>query len=350
MAKFNREELLATLGSVKAALGSSPLVPEYGYIWVTDGFVRAYNGTFGMETASELGFACGIPGLVVLNLLESCTDDVVSIDIDKETLRLKSGTTDIKLVTLEAARNNWAYPKTHGKNALLVDMQPDHIAALKSMAFVRAAPATRVEHLGVTMQQDKNELRFYSTDSASMAEAVVPVKKAAEVTGVMLPHDFAEQLVALAPEGAKLWVNKDCLIAETGTETVLYATLVDLAQADDMGAIISRQQALHAQLLPLPVEFEQVLTRAEILASRDEPLVYVEVQDAALQVSGTYSLGSLHESFAMKGAKPAAKVGVKAGILKRALPFVDEVSLAKGSLLLRKGELFTYVLAAVESA
>ena len=211
--------------------------------------------------------------------------------------------------------------------------------------MVRAKVQTRAEHYGVTLQPHRKDgtLYLYSTDSATIAEAVVEASTAA-FSRVILPIPFASQIVSQSPQGVDLYVLPDCVIAQ-GTGVTFYSNLLDVTGSDDMGAIVAKQAAQHPDPQPLPPGLAAALSRAEILAGREEPNISMKVERGNLVLSGDYALGKLHEPLPLEGKMPEAKLRVRAELIKRALPFAESFSVTDDSLLLYGEPGFTYVVA-----
>ena len=345
--KIDREEFMAQLALVKPALASGGVVPELSHIWFDKAHAYAFDGGFGIKRKLTTDLTCGLPGKPLLDLLSTSKLKEAELVPNGNALAIKLGKAQTKLVALDLERRVWPYPVKLPRTADPVDLGEDFIEGLRKTLFIKASPATRVEHHGVMVAVGKTGLCLYATDSATMARVLVKgAGKGAAFDKVLLPRTFAEQIVSQAPEGVKLIVASDCLIAEAEGVT-FYSNLLDVSGADDMDAIISKQLAKHPEPLPLPAGLEGALARAEILAGAGAAAVEVAVVDGELKLSGSYGLGTLQENLELDGEAPNAKMRLSAGLLKRALPYAESFSLTAGSLILRGEPDFVYVLASL---
>lgn len=343
----DREEFSESLTRVKPALSSGGVVQELTHIWFDGKTATAYDGGFGIKLKLPSELECGVPGAALLAMLSTSALKEAGLEQGETSLELKLGKSKSKLAVLEASRIVWPFPAKMPKNSEPTALGDAFVEALRKVLFVKASPPTRVEHHGVLVEAVKKDLVLYTTDSATIASATV--KGAAAHTTferLLLPRDFAEQIVAQSSAGVELFALKDCLIA-VGEGITYYSNLLDISGAEDMGAIVAAQLESHPEAVPLPAGLEGALSRAEILSSRDNEgdIVTLVIKGSALLLTGDYGLGKLNESLELEGSPPAATIRIKAGLLRRALSHADSLSITKGSMLLRSGTEFTYVVA-----
>ncbi len=338
------DEFSAALSRVKPALNAGAKIAELSHVWFTEDCIYAYDGGFGIELAYPTELNCGVPGIPFLELLGTTALKEAKLELKGTALQVSLGKSHSKLAALEADRRIWGFPGKPAKGKPLA-LGEDFVEALRRTLMVKARVATRVEHHGVTLQPDKkaSKLYLYSTDSATIAEAVVDVATTS-FERVILPLDFATQIVLQSPQGIDLYVLPDCIIAQ-GTGITFYSNLLDTSGSDDMGAIIARQADKHTDPQPLPAGLVAALSRAEILAGREEPNISVSVEKGALVITGEYAMGSLNETLKLEGKPPEAKLRIKAELLKRALPYAEGFSVTNDSMLLLGEPGFTYVIA-----
>ena len=345
--KSSREELMVSLARLKPALASGGVVPELSHVWFDGSCAQAYDGGFGIKLDLKTDLDCGIPGAALLGLLDTSALDQVTLEPNGAALQVKLGKSNSKLAILEANRKVWPFPLKLPRNAEPLALGEDFIEGLRKTLFIKASPATRVEHHGVMVQVNKNNLELYSTDSATMARAIIKgAAKGAPFERTLLPRDFAEQLVAQSPEGVKLYVLDDCLIAEAEGIS-FYSNVLDISGADDMSGIMAKNMTKHPDAVPLPPGLDGALSRAEILSGKEDAALEIAVDGDTLKLTGTYALGAVNESLILEGKPPAAKLRVRAELLRRALAHVESFSLTKDSLLLRGEPDFVYLVASL---
>lgn len=345
--KIDRAEFISALSRVKPAWASGGVVAELSHVWFDKKAVFAFDGGFGIRLALTTELDGGIPGSPLLGLLNTSTLKEASLDIAGTSLQVKLGKAVSKLSAYELDRAVWPYPAKLPKGAAPTALNEEFIEALRKTLFIKASPPTRVEHHGVTVQRSKNDIELYATDSATMAcVRLAGVGKGASFERTLLPRAFAEQIVSQCPEGVKLYVFEDYLVAE-GDGVSFYSNLMDISGSDDMAGIMTKKGTLHPTTVPLPVGLEGALARAEILAGAQEPAVELATDGASLSLTGDYALGTLKETLPMEGKLPSVKLRIKAGSLKRALVHAEGFSIEKGSLLLRGEPDFAYLIAAL---
>lgn len=338
-----REEFIAELVKLKPALSSGGIVQELGHFWFEPTAAYAYDGGFGIKLGLKTELGCGVPGSQLLGLLSTAALKQVTLEPNGAGLTIKLGKSSSKLVTLEASRKVWPFPLKVPKSAITLELGEEFIEGLKKTLFIKASPATRVEHHGIMLQSGKDGLELFSTDSATMVRVIVG-GEAPEDLKVLLPRDFASELVSQAPAGVKLTLAKDCTIAEADGIS-FYSNVLDISTSDDLSVIVEKNLEKHPKGAPLPAGLALALERAEILAGNRDAEIVAVVEKDHLLLSADYPLGQLAEKLPLAGKHPAAKLRLRAASLRRALPYAEEFSLTETSLILRGTPDFTYVVA-----
>lgn len=343
----NRDELIKDLARLKPALGPAKgIVSELSHVWINEGVAYAYDGGFGIELVlrNDPELDCGVPGVTFMELLGTSALKEVKLEQKGAVLQIGLGKSSSKLATLETSRRVWGFPEKLSKGKSF-EVGEDFVEALRKTLLIRAKVQTHVLHYGVLLQAGDAGLELYSTDIQTMARAVIP-SNSKGVDPVILPHTFAEQIVSQTPAGVTLRVSPDCLIA-AGEEVIFYSNILDGAGTDDLASIIARQEERHGDPLPIPAGIGSALNRAEILAGREAPIVTITAKGSLLLVEGDYGLGSLKEELKLEGKLPEVKFRVHVEHLRRILPYVENFSLTKDSMLLTGEPGFTYVIAAL---
>lgn len=347
--KIDRKELVATLASLKPAIGVGGVVAELAHIWFDGSFAYACDGGFGIRKPFKTDFTGGVPGVPFLGLLNSsAASDVVIEPSGPAALVVKLGKSSSKLASLPIDRKIWAYPSKilTKKGAVL---PAAFLEGLSKVLSVKASPPTRVEHHGVmVVVQPSDVWELYCTDSSSMARVVVTGVSSNQAAGsvFMLPRDFAEQLVAQTEGEVPFVVLADCIVTDLDA-VALYANIIDVSGADDMAAIASREEKKHHEAVAVPEGLAEALKRAAILAGPEDALVDLSIEKGGLKVIGAYKLGTLQEVLALDGAHPAAGIRVRARVVQRALEHAQTLSISKSSLLFQGEGNFSYVVASM---
>lgn len=344
--KVDREEFSAALARLKPALASGGSIPAYSHIWFDKKAAYAFDGGFGLRLELETELECGVPGTTLMALLATTALKDVELVPDTSTIKVKLGSSTSKLAVLEASSKVWPFPGKMKKTEP-VSLGAEFMEALRKTLFVKASSPSRVEHYGVMLQRRKKDLFLCSADAITLGSTMVRGAGAGfEPERTLFPRGFAEQLVAQAPEGVDLYILEDCLVA-VGDGVSFYSNVLDVSEADDLEGLVASQVKEHPEPLALPAGFEAALSRAEILAGREEPVVQLDLEGNSMTLYGDYGLGQVNEKLEFEeGTAPKGRFRAKAGLLRRALPYSESISISKDSLLLRGPEGFVYVVAA----
>lgn len=338
---IERAEFANLLARLKPALRGSGSIPSLTHLWFDGKSVTAYDGGFGIRLALETELQCGVPGTPFMGLLATSVLKETTLEQGKSYLNVQFGKHTSKLATLDLDQNIWPFPAKLPKKAPTFELGEDFIEGLRKVLVVKASTPTRVEHHGIMAECEDGKLYLYTTDTMTMAS--VAVESDADFKKILLPRLFAEQIVSQAPAGIDLVVLDDCLIA-VGDDVTFYSNVLDISAADDLGKVVADQQASHPRPVDIPAGLEGALSRAEILAGKEEAVVTLSVEKGNLVVTGDYSLGKLKETLELEGTHAAARLDIKAQHLHRALTSTEKLSLTSDSMVLRGEPDFLYIV------
>lgn len=344
--QVERVEFIKTLGRLKPALGVNRIVPELSHIWFDGKQATAYDGGFGIQLELKSDLKCGVPGVPLMSLLDTSALKEAGLEEDGSSIKVKLGKSNSKLASLESDRKVWPFPIKLPKGVTGIGFDAAMIDALKKTLFVKASPATRVEHHGVMLTPGRKNITLASTDTATIATVSVETDAAngVEFSKVLLPRDFAEQMVAQA-DGIILYVCEDCLIA-VGSDISLYSNLLDIENADDLASVVETHAEKHGGGVPIPAGLVSALERATILSGKQPAVVNLKADGASLTIAGEYALGSVNEKLELE-KMPKASISIEAPLLQRALAYADSLSFNKDSLFLNGADGFSYLMAPV---
>lgn len=339
---LDREGLAVALGKLRPALRTGGTIPELAHMWFADGHATAYDGGLGIQLAFDVGVTCGAPGKALLGLLGTSSLKQVALALEGPALVVKMGRSRTKLNVLEVDRSPWPFPDEHGKAAHLSEAA---VEALRSVLIVRATPPTRLEHHGVAVYAAGAEIDFYATDSKTLVQVAIIDEKAKLPKFTFIPRPLAEQIVALCPHGAELYVADDHMAA-LGRGVELCSNVLDTTGLQDLPALTKRFHKMHPEPVPLPTGLEAALDRAEVLAGEgNDAVVNIAVRGKNFGVVGKLALGELKEELTLEGVHPDADITLDAAIMRRGLLVADAFSVAKGSFAFYGGDRFLYLVA-----
>jgi len=187
--KVNRKEFLGELERLKPAIGSTGSLAELSHLWFDGKTVYAFNGGLGIKAPLETEFKGGVPGKLLVGLLQSHSAEEAVIEEEENSLRVDLGkSSKTNLATLAPDRMPWDFPAKPAKSASALELTEDVIDALRRSLIVRSDKPAMTVHYGVTLVDNKGNLSFYTTDSAMMAQT----SAAAEVDSkpIVLPRAF----------------------------------------------------------------------------------------------------------------------------------------------------------------
>lgn len=344
--KVGRTKLLDTLQKVRPAMAAASPVPELTHLWFDGVSVSAHDGGLGIKVPYESELHCGVPGAALIGLLKTSLLSEVELVVDGDALELRLGRSKSRLVTLPTENRVWRYPDKPPRKAPTADVGPEFMEALRRSLFVKASPATRVEHHGVLVEQGRRGLDLYATDSATVVRTVAPAPTSGGLGDerAILPYAFATQLSELSPEGVELVVAED-FVAAYGENAQVFTNRLDMEDVPDIKAVVSKHIKDHPDPVALPAGLRGALERAQVLAGDQEPFVVLAVSKQALELAGSFKLGELDERLKMEGDHEAAEIIVDAGRLVKGLVHAEELSITDKSLQLR-GDGYLFLIAA----
>lgn len=349
--KIERTELIKVLDQVKPALATAGSIPELKHIWLDGKFLYAYNGALGIRIAWESELKpCGIPGGVLLGLLNSSSAKELEIKQESTQCDLKMGRASATVPVFKSDANPWPFPAKVPPGPVGVRSIPlteELLAGLRQVRIIRASKPVRVEHHGVVLFPSTDALVLYTTDSHALAEVPVKGKWNKELAKVVLPHGFVSQLLGLKA-GAKVSVLKDAIIAEAPGIQVC-SNLLDSADVWDLPALVDTKVNGKEKRMIVPEAFAEGLERALVLAGSDLENAFVElsVNKKELTLSGRFDQSLLDEKFTLK-ALGEGKISVDLERLKGLYKETEEFAISKSALLLFGKDDALYLVAAHE--
>ncbi len=167
--RIDRNELLAALKPLKPALaGERDVIVAQRQIWLDGEFAYAHSNCFGVRSVLATGFACGVPGKMLLELLGNATADTVGLELDGNGLALLAGRSVIKLPTMNKKQRPPFYTEPQDKPEATLFVSDDLLAGLKSVLVLKPSKARRLEHRGVCIFSAPHGADLYTTDSQTI--------------------------------------------------------------------------------------------------------------------------------------------------------------------------------------
>jgi hypothetical protein len=337
--KLERKELIAALERVKPALQTSGSIPALKHIWLDGKYLYAYNGALGIRIAWPTQLQpCGIPGGVLLGLLESTSAKEVEFDQTAKTqFDLKMGRASATVPLMGIEFTPWPFPEKTPAGPVGVrtlTLTKELIEGLKTVRIIKASKPKRVEHYGVVLFPRKDALSLYTTDSISLAEVSVAGKVAKDLAKAVLPYGFVEQLLKLPP-GSKISFTQDSILAEAEGIQVC-SNLLDSSSVFDLPGLVDKMVEGQGKPSPVPKDLGEAINRALVLAGGDleKAFIKLNVSKKEFQLSGTLASGMLKEKFPLAAAVSESQITVRLEHLKSLCKEAEEFAISPKVLLL----------------
>lgn len=352
--KFDRKELLDTLGSLRPAIADQGLIPELSHIWFNGKSVRAFNGGLGIRRKFKLDFPCGLPGKVLLDLLGTSSQDTAVLDKtgnNEVTIQLgKSKGTKLGIMPSDGAV--WPFPTKFPKGDKAIELSASFVEALDKLKFVKLPKAALVVHNGILVVPNEGAkgCHLYATDSNTIARVEIKDVTLAEGRSqFLIDWRLADQIVKLFKSGVKLLVERDCIVVGGQRGILVGSNRLELPDTPDVPTFFSNAYVGKGQT-DVPKGFATALERAAIVAGNDEPLVILDASKETLVVKGTYGLGFVNESLKLGKEVPAVKRAFLGPMITRGLGLVSKFVVSPTSLACSGEKGFSYVVATRETS
>lgn len=348
--KVNRKDLLAALEPLKPALAGRSVVSELTHLWFDGKYAYAHDGGVGARAKVDTPFKLGVPGALLLGLLNQAGPDTLELQEDNASLTFKAGRSNVKLATLPLERMVWPYPaKPDGKVLASLKVSKAFATALKRVFVIRPANPKRMEHHAVCVFAVDKEMDLFTTDSATLA--VMPVKEplVGKADSIAIPRSLAEQIVASCQYDVELRMYADHFVVAASPELTLYSNVFDTTEMLDLPSHADKYaDEKAAPPFPLPAEFSEALERVVMMAGAEDAVVTLQTSGKLLALAGSFALGDLDEEFEVSKTLPKGAVDVVAKTLL-SVRDVDTMMVGKHSVTVRGKDKFMFVLAQHEA-
>lgn len=344
---LSRKETIAALEPVKAAVAARSAIQELSHIWFDGHHVYATNGGIGVKAKFESPFNFGVPGTLLLGLLNQASKDTLDFEQEGNGLKLKAGRSKLTLNTLPFSTMPWRYPAKPAKKAVAsFKITEDVIKALKRVAFFKPEAKNRMEYHSICIFAVDDEMDFYLTDSKSLV--VMPVSEKLEGSGkkIALPRELAEQIVARCKPGCELNMYSDHFSVKASDNIHLYSNVLDTSQMLDFPRVASQfTDPKKFPAVDIPKDLLAALERAVVLAGTEDPDITFKTNGKKLKLSGRFRYGELDEEFDFSKAVTGATLKLNAKLLA-GIKDVKKMSFSPKAVSFYGADDFVYVLGA----
>jgi hypothetical protein len=344
---LSRKDTLAALELVKAAVSSTnDAIQERAHIWFGGDHVFGTNGGLGIKAKFESPFKCGVPGALLMGLLNQASSDTLEFKQDGNGLKFKAGRSSITLNTLPFSQMPWRFPEKPAKKAIAsFKVSEDFIKGLKRVSALKVSNPKRMEHHAVCIFKVDEEMDLYVTNSQSML--IMPVSE--EISGpavkLALPRELANQIIAQCKPGQTLNMYADHFRLQASDKVELFSNIFDTTEMLDLPTFASSySDEKKFPSTDIPKDLMAALERATVLAGSDEPNVFIKMEGKKLKLTGKFKYGEISEEFDLAKAPVAATVRVDARVLL-SIKDVKKLSLHPKAMTFFGADDFIYTIA-----
>jgi hypothetical protein len=282
------------------------------HFWFLGNEVMAFNDRIAMSIPLKTEFEGAVPGELLLSVLNaSLAKNATLTPIEDGThIELKASRTNLKLGLLAPDSFMFTMPEIkQGKGGF--DQLTDAIkCCLRSVTDDTSVP----DQLGVTVIPEGDDLRLFSTNSATLTHCRIkaPLKLNRRV---VLSQQFCEQLVKLDIDNLEL--RDDHAIAH-GSDVTLFGKFINVPKPLPFPDILEQHipNKVLGQLYPVPTKLKGILERACIIA--DAPDVQtptkIAVKDGAMIFTsiGKFESTKLDDKLTLEdGAEKQSELTIK---------------------------------------
>lgn len=362
--KMAREVLLRILNTAKPALASKNPLMELTHYWFDGEQVSAYDDVIGIQCALKTDFRGGVPGDLLLGVLEKSLSKEVSLDLaeDGKNLSVRAGSFRLDLAVLPIEDRVWTPEPQDWQHA--AKLSAEFVEALDLvMISVGDEKSGNPEQRGVTLIPQSGAVDLYSTDARSLSWVRVAVEEALwssfDLDRCIFPTPFCEQLIKIFDRERTLLVAGENAVhvqtyvgvdKETGAQhqTLLFARLVDDPAPVDFAGVVDKHLT-STHFVPIPARLELALDRALVVLSRVGQNVPAQfsVENHGIFLEAETQLGRIEDGVSLEGEAVHPDISVKAdpGLIRRALAGRRGLTFSAQSVVLRGPDNFYHIIA-----
>lgn len=330
--KIERKILVSLLERLKPAIATAGSIAELKHVWWDGKFIYSFNNGMGIRIAWETDLTpCGVPGKVLLGLLESSTAKEIELVQDEGSLVLKMGRAKSTMVTLPSDRNPWPYNEVDLTDAVTMELTDKLLDGLRRACIVKASHPHNTYHYGVVLFPNRDFVGLYTTDSVVLAEISVAAKLDKKLSKTVLPHAYVSQLLGLKNGTVKF--AADAIVTEVN-DIQLCSNLLDKSDVVELPEWVGSKVHGDENPVAIPKDFGEGLERATVLAGSVPAFVTLSISKKEMELTGKLTFGLLQEKFTLEKSGSDGTIVVGLDYLKSLYKEATEIAIANEMLLL----------------
>lgn len=348
--KFDLAILQAALGVVAPAIATKSAVDQLTHIWFYGDHIMGFNDVIGISKPFETDFTGGLPGKVLLDLLGVADAKEVEITPKGDHVLVVVGSAEVELPCHSLDQSVFNF-----KDLAAVKSSFEVSAELRKalnlvMLTLSSKERPMVDQNGITLICDGDTLDLYTTDGVAMSCASVPPPAEFDLERLVLTPLFVEQLLRFCADGGKMSVTGDGALAMNEGGVCLFGRVIDPEDsATDYPQYLSRYlpKGMRDKVVEIPPRLRLALERALVISNKAVPVTLTldgEKLRIRVEVKGR---GKLDDSMALAAPHNKAEIVIYPELIKRALPQVKTIGIARQCLVMTGDQGYVYLAAEV---
>ena len=327
---MDRKELLGSLKTAKACLSTQDIVPILSHFCFDGKHITAFNGTQGIVLDFESDLKCALPGELLVKLLNSYSAKDLSFTPEDNNVLIKAGKSKVNLAALPEEDFLFEIPNT--KKLPSFEITDDFLNGIKKCLFSVGKNVLQRNQFGVTLTEDENGAKLYSTDNHRISRYEL-----AEATGtennLLLPEAFCSMLINIGKDAGsgEFFIGSDFVVAIFDGVMVYSKLMVDVDYLDFEGAINASIDGYPEYQEP-PKGLEAAFNRCLLFATKDQdPIVRLVSDDETLVITSESGLGNVDEEVDFYEYLDSVNGRFDVRLLLDALAVLDKVNISVAS-------------------
>ena len=293
-----RKDFIDRLDLVSPALARNDLIQILTHFAFTGDSVLAFNEQIGMSTPLKTEFVGGVPGKLLMDLLNASKAKDVEF-VDKKTeLEIKAASSRFRLPVLTKDAFVFEMPKPSDKTLPIPLKQFAQAldGCLRSVSTDQSTP----DQLGVTLlPKGTDEIQFFSTNNATLSTTSLQLTtgKLPFKGRIILPALFCEQVVKLVKDSKdKLEIRDDHALLSVGNVRCFGRFLNSPKPVDFQSVVDTNLKGVAKRLCPIPSKLRLVVERAIIVTQAEKVLTNITVKDGIMRFESKSGRGEVIDS------------------------------------------------------
>lgn len=326
---MERVELLDKLQMARPCLSAQDIVPILSHFCFNEEEIVAFNGTQAIIVDHETDLDCGLPGELLIKLLNSYSAGKIAVDQKGNDIAIKAGKSNAKLASLN--NEDFLFEMPDLEDAKEFSVNDDFLTGLSKTLLSVSKNSLQRSQFGVTLDSSKKGTAMYSTDNARVSRYNLKSSMGKKAFKVLLPEVFCQLLIDLSKSTGDaepdLYIGDDYVYAAFEGVYVYSKLLVEVEFLDFESVIEGLWGGDVDDLEEIPDALTTAIERTTLLTSKEtDQVVHLDVEDGTLKISGNSGYGEVKENLEVEDIEDIS-CRMDANLLLGALQSVDEMVL-----------------------